>query len=162
MALIIETGTGVANANSYISKAELESYAEARNVSLASYSAASIEGAIVVACTDFLNTYYTIKGEALTTTQGLQIPTDEVGLNSAIKQAACAASIMQLQGLLMVDAASVASGLIASERKKLDVLETEVTYVQGSQQTYKRKTPLIDNLMRPHIINGGFGMARVL
>jgi hypothetical protein len=79
---------------------------------------------------------------------------------AAIKKAALKAVEMQQAGLLTLDLASVSAGAVKRIMTKVDVLEKEVEYVDGSQSTFKRKTPELDMLLRTFVV-GGAGLVRV-
>jgi hypothetical protein len=64
---------------------------------------------------------------------------------------------MQQAGLLTLDLAAIAGGIVSSESKSLDgVGSKSVTYEAGSRNTYKRSTPQLDLLLRPFLaVSGG-------
>ena len=159
MALIIEDGTGVENADAFISADEFAFYAEQVNNDITSYSAAQIDGAIVTASLYFISVNYDYKGEKLNKDQGLAIPTDIVPLNSDIKRATYLAAILSLQGRLFVDATSIGKdGSIKLDRKKLNGLEKEQEFYEGTNYTSKYPTTQIDRMLQAYI-DGGTGYA---
>lgn len=161
--MILEDGTGIENANALISLAKFKSLADDRSVDITAYTDSQIEGSIVVASVDFMNTYYTIKGDSITDDQGMQLPTDQVDINSSIENACYQATLLNLKSRLFVDPLEFeVMGQLTSSRKKLDVLETEKEYKEGSNYTNKYPTTSIDNLMRPYVTGGvGGNMSRV-
>jgi hypothetical protein len=141
--------------DSYVTSADYEAYANARgiNADLTNLDADLIKSA------DFIDTYYNFKGQPVSDTQEMKLPTDQVTI-AAIKKAALKAVEMQQAGLLTLDLASVSAGAVKRIMTKVDVLEKEVEYVDGSQSTFKRKTPELDMLLRPFVV-GGAGLVRV-
>jgi hypothetical protein len=141
--------------DSYVTSADYEAYANARgiNADLTNLDADLIKSA------DFIDTYYNFKGQPVSDVQEMKLPTDQVTI-AAIKKAALKAVEMQQAGLLTLDLASVSAGAVKRIMTKVDVLEKEVEYVDGSQSTFKRKTPELDMLLRPFVV-GGAGLVRV-
>jgi hypothetical protein len=64
---------------------------------------------------------------------------------------------MQQAGLLTLDLAATANGIVSSESKSLDgVGSKSVTYEAGSRNTFKPRTPQLDLLLRPFLaVSGG-------
>lgn len=141
--------------NAYITEAEYLAYADERFI-IPSYGTIQAD---IVKSADFIDTYYNFKGQPVSDTQSMKLPTDEVAIAN-IKKAALKAVEMQQAGLLTLDLASVAVGQVKRVMEKVDVLETETEYVEGSQQTFKRKAPELDMLLRPFTV-GGTGLVRV-
>lgn len=141
--------------NAYVTEAEYLTYADERFI-IPNY--ATIQADIVKSA-DFIDTYYNFKGQPISDTQSMKLPTDQVTIDN-IKKAALKAVEMQQAGLLTLDLASVAAGQVKRVMEKVDVLETEIEYVEGSQQTFKRKAPELDMLLRPFTV-GGTGLVRV-
>lgn len=138
--------------NAYITEAEYLAYADERFI-IPNYATLQAD---IVKSADFIDTYYNFKGQPVSDTQSMKLPTDEVTIAN-IKKAALKAVEMQQAGLLTLDLASVATGQVKREMKKVDVLEKEIEYVEGSQQTFKRKAPELDMLLRPYTIGGTSG-----
>lgn len=158
MAFIVEDGTGVTDANALITVAEFDAFGASRGLESFTYLESQKQAAIVIASVDYINTYFTFKGTALKTTQGLQIPTDEVTLVRNIKLACYQAALLHLKGRLFVDSASIeSSGQVKSSRRKLGDLETEVEYQENTSYVTKYPTSSLDRLLRPYVIGGGMG-----
>lgn len=141
--------------NAYVTEAEYLAYADERFI-IPNYGTIQAD---IVKSADFIDTYYNFKGQPVSDTQSMKLPTDEVTIAN-IKKAALKAVEMQQAGLLTLDLASVAAGQVKRVMEKVDVLETETEYVEGSQQTFKRKAPELDMLLRPFTV-GGAGLVRV-
>lgn len=154
--LVIEDGTGLVNANSYISVAEAKQYAESRGVTLGSDD--SIAANLVLSA-DFMETTGPYKGIVFNDMQALEFPRREriggpsLGIPQKLKNA-------QAQLLLDIKESGVlltSNRQFALKRRKLEGLEQE--YAVGSYAAYKPKAahPLYDHLMGRFTINTGGG-----
>ena len=141
--------------SAYITEAEYTAYAAERGivVNLATLDADRILSA------DFIDTFYQFKGQPLDPLQEMQLPTDQVAV-AAIKKAALKACEMQQAGLLSVNLAALSAGVVKRIMTKVDVLEKEIEYQDGTQPTSKPRTPELDRLLRPFVV-GGVGLVRV-
>ena len=141
--------------SAYITEAEYLAYANARGivVNLTTLDADRILSA------DFIDTFYTFKGTPLDAAQEMQLPTDLVSVE-AIRKGALKACEMQQGGLLAVQSATATSGVIKRLKTKVDVLEKEVEYQDGTQPTGRPRTPELDRLLQPFVV-GGVGLVRV-
>lgn len=149
MALIKEDGTGLATANSYADVNDFKDWADDRAIDYASFPDIDIAGALVTATT-WIDTRYTFKGTELNDTQALRLPTDTVSVTPNVIKATCQAAHYHLSGLLMPLAINTG---IKSQRKKLDVLETETVYQDGATQ--KQSYSIIDGLLKKYTLSGG-------
>lgn len=162
--LVVEDGTGLINAQSYISATELQTYASLRGSDLSEYSETQLEAAIYIAANDFIDIFYSFKGDLVNPEQGLSLPTNEVDFSDTqtwrnIKEANANGAILSLMGSLLVDTTEEStSGKIKSESSKLDVLEDSVEYFEGTSLSSKYPTPIIDRLLRPYTISGGVSL----
>lgn len=141
--------------NAYVTAEQYEAYADERGIIS---DPVNLDSDIIKSA-DYIDTYYNFKGELVDPEQPMKLPTDQVTI-AQIKKAALKAIEMQQAGLLTLDLASVAAGQIKRVMEKVDVLETETEYVEGSQQAFKRKAPELDMLLRPFTV-GGTGLVRV-
>ena len=141
--------------SAYITEAEYLAYANARGlvVNLTTLDADRILSA------DFIDTFYTFKGTPLDAAQEMQLPTDLVSVE-AIRKGALKACEMQQGGLLTVNLAALSAGVVKRIMSKVDVIEEEIEYQDGSQPTSKPRTPELDRLLRPFTV-GGVGLVRV-
>jgi hypothetical protein len=131
----------------YITSAEYTTYANERGIHVNNGHLAQD----IILSADFIDTYYKFKGEPLDPAQHNALPTDQVSI-ADIKKAALKACEMQQAGLLTLDLAAIAGGIVSSESKSLDgVGSKSVTYEAGSRNTYKRSTPQLDLLLRPFL-----------
>lgn len=148
MALIKENGTGLSTANSYADVDDFKNWADDRAIDYSSFPDIDIAGALVTATT-WIDTRYTFKGTALNETQSLLLPTDTVSVTPNVVKSTCQAAHYQLAGLLMQSATTTG---IKSQRKKLDVLETETVYQDGATQ--KQSYSIIDGLLKKYTLSG--------
>lgn len=148
---MIEVGT-----NAYITEADYLDYANLRGLTV---NSATLEADVVLSA-DFIDAHYNFKGSPVSDTQEMKLPTNEVTI-AAIKKAALKAAEMQQAGLLSVDLAGLSSGVVKRIMTKVDVLEKEVEYQDGTQPTSKPRTPELDRLLRPFTVGGGAGLVRV-
>lgn len=130
---------------SYITAQQYEQYALDRGITVNQDTLASD----IVLSADFIDTYYTFKGSPLQAYP--QLPTDEVTV-ADIERGALKAVELQQAGRLALDTAALTGGMITSETKSLDgVGSKSVSYVAGSQVTYKPRVPELDLLLRPFL-----------
>lgn len=162
MAIVVEDGTGKSNAQSYCDYAFYHAFVTEMGLQH-SHSEEQTEPALVTASKRWIDWQHEFAGEKLTETQALEFPRDnDIGLPIKIKQAAAYGAWLHLNNALLVNTTTLSTtGDIISQRKKLDVLETEVTYAEGSAQTYSRVLPAdLENLLRPYLkSNAQFGRA---
>lgn len=151
MAIIVEDGTGIFNANSYNSAAEFKSYWVAVGYDFSSYTNSEIEIALIRATryveSRFRNVFY---GWRQTDTQALSWPrtgvlvnwlpldgTVPISLKNAINEYAKRA--LPATAELSPDPADTDSTgqIIKRARKKIGPIETETEYMGGSGQIIK-------------------------
>lgn len=173
MALIIETGQGVAEANSYITLEEASRYANDRGVTV--QPSGQLLGWIVVAC-DYLETYRDqyvgtpVKSdqslswprlllnplrywEGMTsTTLGTIIPTNYIPFR--LKRAQCQLVIEQINGAKLFN--STDGKFIIRER--VDVFDT--TYSDNVGISQQPNFPAVKSLLQPLLWNKGVACVR--
>lgn len=152
MAFVVETGTGLPDANSYVSVAEATAYHSDRGNAAWAGDEAAMQGALVRA-TDYLEQNYGSrwKGCRLTDTQALEWPRTVVaGIPRAVKQAVC---LLALESIAGTDLNPTQGRAI--KREKVDVLETE--YMDDAAPGATR--PAIDGLLLASgwLVGGGSG-----
>ena len=159
MALTVEDGTGLANADSYISLVDAETYVTAYEPEgLATWTAA-LDPAKEVAlrkATQYLDTTYVNrwKGARILATMSLDWPRQNAFAEGAelandavpvrLEQATVEAAVRFLSGELTADVAA-GTGAVVSERKELGPLKKSTTY-SGSAPTQKR-VPKLEALL---------------
>lgn len=159
MAIIVENGTGLSNAQCYCSYAQYHAVVTELGL-VHSHSEEQTEPAIVSAAKRWIDGQHDFAGSKLVSTQAMKFPTDRDGLPPDIVRANALAAWYHLQGALLVDTTSIpTTGEAISIRKKLDVLETETQYQPGSAQFYSRILPAdLENLLAPYLKQStGFG-----
>lgn len=138
----------------YVTTEQYEAYANERGIQI---NYATLDGDLFKSA-DFIDIYYKFKGDALQATASL--PTTEVAI-ADIERAALKAVELQQIGRLTLDPVIMSGGLVESESKSLDgVGSTSVSYVAGSQSTYKPRVPELDLLLRPFLNNAGTGLRK--
>ena len=157
MPLTIETGAGVAGADSYASVAEARAYASARGLTLPAADA-DVEKALVLAC-DKLETYR-YKGTKTSASQTLQWPRTDVYVEDAteplatnsiparLKQAQCQLAFDSTQTELQPrgDGREVA-------KEKVDIIETE--YVRRGSGSLIPEFNKAEDILKPLLASGG-------
>ena len=160
MAIVIEDGTGLSDAQAYESVANLDAYLDERSLG-GCYTTAQKQSALVIAAKDWIDGRHTFANNKLVSTQALKFPRDnDVGLPSDIKLANIKAAWLHLQGVLLVDLTTIStSGTVESESKSVGPLSKSTTYKDGSAQVYSRVIPEdLNILLRPYLLaSGGIG-----
>ena len=163
MAIIVEDGTEVANANSYAAHTDLSDYADLRNITL-SIDQDVREGYLIEAM-DFIANF-NWKGERLTTTQPLAwprsgvvrdgqfLPHDEIPRELFYGQLALA--IAAINNTLMPTLAANAKGPVIKE--KVDVLE--VGYANAARVLSVAADSTADALLKVLIRRSGLTVVR--
>lgn len=161
MAIIVEDGTGLANAQCYCSVTYLDAYLAERGLSHG-HNTADKEAALVIAAKDWIDGQHTIASGKLVSTQALKFPTVDNGLPEDIKIANAKAAHLQLHGLLLVDTSTInVNGDIESESSSVGSLSDSVTYKSGSSQRYSRVLPTdLTMLLQPYLSGGMGGLRR--
>lgn len=157
MALIVEDGTGKADAESYISVSDAASYLSDRGYSaFAALATDALKEAALRKATDYMEQAYRTrwKGTRVTATQALSwprlyveredyyVPGDEVPVE--VKNACALLALKSIDGDLNAD---LTQGVV---REKVDVLEVE--YDQNSPQYVRYRA--IDNMLAVFFTGG--------
>lgn len=161
MAIVVENGTGLSNAQCYCSVAYLDAYLTERGLEHG-HSTADKEAALVIAAKDWIDGQHTLASGKLVSTQALKFPTVDNGLPEDIKIANAKAAHLQLHGLLLVDTSTISiAGDVESESKSLSTMSKSVTYKSGSSQRYSRVLPAdLTMLLQPYLSGGMGGLRR--
>lgn len=146
MAFIVEDGTGLENANSFIDVAYLDSYCQERQIDISTLTTDDKQSLLIKA-TDFINTVYYgyFQGVTLNETQSLEFPRiigDDTIYPLNLKKATAEMALKATDGVLLEDSNNVI------KREKLDVIETEYD-TNFSQQ---KKYTFVYNLLRPYMM----------
>lgn len=163
--IIKQEDVPVEGASVYADLTDLASYALLRNIDLSSYDDTAKESALYIAAQDWIDGTHEFKGKPIDDDQSMKLPTDEVSINADITTANCMTAVQQLQGLLLVEVTSASSqGEIVMTRSKLDKLEKEVEYAEGTSMLSGSFYPTTqaDNKLKPYVsFGGGVPMLRV-
>lgn len=166
MAFTLETGAGVANANSYATADEADAYFEERGVT-AWTGSADVKNALLIKATDYIETRYgnRFKGEVEfpDTPQGLSFPRTGIdgyeGIPICLKRATYEYALRALSAPLAPDAVYEANGkTLSSKRRKVGPIETVFTYTAsgaGAVAPTFRPYPAADALLRPLLLPSG-------
>lgn len=160
MAIVVETGEGLDNAQCYCDVAYLDAWMLERGYTTAAAEAAK-EAALVVSAKDWIDGQHSFANEKLVENQALEFPRTVFGFPEDIKRANAQAAYLQLNGALLVDVTAIStSGVIESESKAVGSLSKSVTYKSGSAQIYGRVLPkTLTNLLKPYLLNAsGLGV----
>jgi hypothetical protein len=163
MALIIEDGSLVANANSYVTVEEARTYAAARGVTLSAVDA-EVEQLLIPAM-DYLEAQRDrYQGTKVSATQSLQWPRYPVYIDgflfasdeipNDLKNAECQLAIEKQNG---VDLLPTSEGR-AIIKEVVGPLETEYSESVGSDSPTMRA---VDNLLQPLYNSGGGGLRTI-
>lgn len=170
MALIVEDGTGLANANAYASEAEVDAYHVLIGTPAASWadlSTAAKEAAIVEA-TQYIDALYhgSWQGYRLNSTQALDwvrsgvyvdgFLLDQDAVPKRLKDATAILALASTTETLLVDVST--PGSERTNRIKIGPMEKAVTYAGGSspQKQYSLAEALLEPLTQPSAIVGPF------
>lgn len=123
--MIVETGTGVTNADSYGAQATTTIFHAARgNAEWEAATSAARDASLIIA-TDYLEAHYAAVGTKLVATQGLQFPTVELGLPAVVVKAIMVLALDALSGPLTSRAER---GIKALEKSKDGTGAIKTTY----------------------------------
>jgi len=159
MALIVEDGTGLSTAESYISTADADTYIAAYKGADATWDAATTSAKEIAArqATQYLDGAYNWKGEIYSSGQALDWPRNyiyndrglmEVGIPTKLEQAT--AEIM----FLIVGGTSISINIDKAKqtkREKVDVIEVEYESGASNQPSF----PIVNRLLADFVMNSG-------
>lgn len=143
MALIVENGAGLPDAQSYISVTEADEYHAAMGHTGWSGDEIAKEAALRRAA-QYLGGRYQFSGSRVSATQALEWPRQLLGVPKALKDAQAELALRALKGELFVDSDGrmLVSKTIGPIRKD---------YAQGGGGRF----PVVDALIRPLLAGGG-------
>ena len=151
----------IVGTNSYLTLDEFKAWADLWGKDYSGFTDAQINPALVVSSLGYIDVNYKFKGVRVDSAQPMDLPTDEVTIANVANGAAQAAW-QELNGELLVSPSANGSGQVIKQRDKLDVLETETEYAEGSAPSYTFDTTQIDRLLSPYTVgNVGGSMAKV-
>jgi hypothetical protein len=151
VALVVEDGTGLANANSYVSVADADAYFSLRPNSAWCVSVTKKEQALRRA-TDYVDLiwggrFFGRFGCTKTTTQALVLPLTKLNIVSRIVHAVCEYAVRAVVGPLMADASA---GGVQVTKKKVGplTLETTSSGVSSLGESYAQPDRLMSGFCR--------------
>ncbi|MBA3241356.1 MAG: hypothetical protein H0T60_09055, partial [Acidobacteria bacterium] len=157
MALIVETGTGIVGANSYVSVAGADAYFADRNElnwAGANATAADKEGFLIRAA-DFLNSFYMWRGEPFSYDQSMALPTLAFdGVPIPVRHAQIILAKQAVAGPLF---SALGERLVTSIREKLEgVGESETQYERTNADEFGNVGSVVAAMLRPFtVLSGG-------
>lgn len=159
MALVVEDGTGIVGANTYVSNVEFRDYATLRQIAVPSDDTegnATLDAKLILAM-DYLETIPTYKGEPEFESQGLSFPRDEFeGIPSKLKQAQIYLTLAALAG---VDLMPNVSGKFSDYVVKEKVGPIETTYADPSKFSGETVFTAVEALLQEFIADSFSGIS---
>lgn len=160
MSFVVETGTGVANANAYIAVATADAYFADRGITTWVGDTTVKQGAIVRA-TDYIDMRFSslFIGLKLTTAQALAWPRVDstnpdfpVGVPVQVQRACAEYALRALSGTLAPDPETDSTGrAVIMKSNKIGPITETVQYVPQTGYTPFKPYPAADVLLRPLI-----------
>lgn len=149
MAFVAEDGTGLSDANSYVTVAEFRAYCADREIDVIADTDAAIQGNLIDG-TDYVDLTYTFLGEATVDTQALQFPRtrddEDYGVPNKVKYATIEMALQRRSG---VNLFSDSESKLVSKREKVGVIETEQEF--DDSKAYKSNSsrfPKVNKLLK--------------
>lgn len=158
--LILEDGTGVAGANSYIDATYAKEYAAVRGIDIGTDEQIEINLVLAAEYMDYAGPY---KGVVHNLFQGLEFPRDGLMYRGhALPDGTLHENVKNAQAQLLIDikesgALLTTNRKFALKRRKFDILELE--YAVGASAMYEpsAKHPTFDHLLRDFVSPSGGG-----
>ena len=146
--MIVEDGTGLSNANSYVSVAYADAYFTTRSV--IAWASLTNKEALLIKATDYIEAVYSEawKGVSLLDTQALSFPRiidDAVVYPDRLLKATCELALKANAGDLLVDVEQ------RTIEEKIDVIS--VKYAEYSDQ--KTQYSMVYGLISPYLMSSG-------
>lgn len=154
MTLIVEDGTGLPDAVSYVAPAEADEYHAARGTAAWAAATAEAKAAALVRATDYADAAYAYAGKRATSTQALEWPRvgggAPGGVPRALRHAVCELAVRALAGGLTPD------GAPAVVEETIGPITTRY-----SERPAGRPYPHVDRLVRPLLaVRSGVAVVR--
>ena len=160
MALIVEDGTLVADAESYLSVADADVIIASRGGDAAWTALDTISKEVQLRLsTEYLDLNYCYVGSVTSTDQSLEWPrqgitgVDSDEIPTLLKKALAVLAVDSIGSDLYITEAPSAGGEIKSQFDKLDVLETKTEYFSGGSSSTQNKFTEVDRLVKPLTVN---------
>ena len=148
--MIVEDGTGLPNADSYVSIEFADSYFSARGVTAWATLTQTVKEQSLIKGTDFIDTIYQWKGKKTTSEQSLRFPRTNLrdyegqeieGIPTCLKQAVCDAAQMVSSGTQLFQTKNE-NGDVVSET----ITTLSFTYSKSDKSQQTTQTTLYDTI----------------
>jgi hypothetical protein len=167
MAFVVETGSGVPNANSYASVSAADGYVADRGIAGWSTLTNTIKQQALINATDYLEATYrdAWKGNRITATQSLSWPRSNVIVDGFLLDANVLPLPLVYSCIEMAVRAAGGETLIADQgqrvkREKIDVIEIEYQDYSDPTQRY----PFVNRMLAAYLVSssdGSFSQVRI-
>lgn len=159
MALIVEDGTGLVDADSYASVVSSDAYWTSLNrADWSAYTLAAKEGKLREA-TQYLDShYFPFIGDKLSPLQGLEFPRTIEGVPANIVKATRILAYLAASGLDLITPSNTTDNIQSIEQSLEGVGSTSTTYFNRSK--FNSSLSVVDRLLEPYlfrnVVNAGF------
>ena len=167
MAFVVETGAGVADANSYASVSAADGYVADRGIAGWTSLTTTVKEQALIKATDYLEATYrdAWKGNRITATQTLSWPRSNVIVDGFLIAANIVPAPVVNSCIEMALRSAAGETLIADQgqrvkREKIDVIEIEYQDYSDPAQRY----PFVNRMLSPYLLSssdGGFAQVRI-
>jgi len=167
MAFVVETGSGVPNANSYASVSAADGYVTDRGIAGWSTLSTTLKEQALINATDYLEATYrdAWKGNRITATQSLSWPRSNVIVDGFLLDANIVPVPVVYSCIEMAIRAAGGETLIADQgqrvkREKIDVIEIEYQDYSDPTQRY----PFVNRMLSAYLLSssdGSFAQVRI-
>lgn len=158
MAFVVEDGTGLVDASSFVDVAFADDYFQLRGITEWQGSPESKQAWLVQA-TDYISSRFNFKGAQLTNDQALPFPRQGLGLPVNLLKATCEYAIRAKGAPLAPDLEVDPTGrAVAGKTEKVGPIEDSVTYAvsgPGASLSLFRPYPAADMLLKGLIQTSG-------
>jgi hypothetical protein len=169
MAFVVETGAGLADANSYASVADADAYVADRGIAGWATLSSTVKQQSLIRGTDYLEQTYreAWRGFRVTSTQALSWPRSDVVVDTFLVAANVVPKAVIRACIEMALRASDGDELISDlgqqvVREKVDVIETQYAPYSSPSVRY----PAVNRLLIPYVLSsvsdGGFAQAQIV
>ena len=148
--MIVEDGTGLPNADSYVSVEFADNYFSARGVSSWTTLTTAVKEQCLIKATDFIDNIYQWKGKKTTNEQSLRFPRTNLfdyegqeidGVPTCLKQAVCDAALITTNGAELFQTKNE-NGDVVSET----ITTLSFTYSKSDKSEKTTQTTLYDSI----------------
>lgn len=155
MDLVVEDGTGLDNAVSYVSVAFADDYFAMRGNQTWATLDAEKKAQYLVLASDYISMRFKYKGSILNKTQALEFPRKDIGLPIKVQQATCEYALRAVDGVLAPDLTRDESGLQYTSKKEVigPIEESYGLSANGSSSSLQKYKdyPIPDGLLKQFV-----------